>query len=304
MTENTDKDIGLVGLNIGKKQLMDLWFHDSIEFGHGCCLYVKIKKVLHQVRSRYQEIVVLETEKMGKMLVIDGITMLTEFDEAAYHEMIAHVPLLAHSKPSRVLVIGGGDGGVVREVLKHPEVESVHVCEIDQAVIDVCREHLPALASSFDDPKVSVYYEDGAQFVARCSEGYEIIIVDSTDPLGPGQVLFQKEFYANMKKALSPRGIAVTQCESIYLHGDIIRGVFSFAKKLYPKLGYYTTMVPTYPSGLIGFFFCSLYSDPLRDFDRERALRLRDLRYYTPQIHEAAFCLPKFAEEYFSMGAS
>ena len=300
MTEGNDKKIGLVDFDPKKNQIMDLWFHDSIEFAHGYRLQVKIKEVLHHSRSRYQEIVILETEKLGRMLVIDGITMLTEFDEPAYHEMITHVPLLVHPKPSRVLVIGGGDGGVVREVLKHPEVELVHICEIDEAVIHACREHLPALASSFDDPKVTIHYEDGAKFVSRYGEAYEIIIVDSTDPVGPGKILFQREFYSNMKKALSPQGIAVTQCESIYLHGDVIRGVFSFAKDLFPMLGYYSTMVPTYPSGQIGFFFCSLSRHPLQVIDEGRATRLPDLKYYTPRIHQASFTLPKFAEDFFT----
>jgi len=241
----------------------------------------------------------MESEKLGKILVIDGITMLTEFDEFAYHEMIAHVPLFVHANPRHVLVIGGGDGGTVREIIKHSGVEQIHVCEIDEAVVAACHQYLPLLASSLDDPRVKIFYEDGAKFMQKKSGFYDVIIVDSTDPIGPGQILFQEPFYRDMKEALTADGIAVTQCESIYLHSDVIKGVYSFAKKMYPKTGYYYTSVPTYPSGLIGFMFCSLKSDPIDDLNEKRAGAIKGLRYYTPAIHRAAFALPKFAEEYF-----
>jgi spermidine synthase len=299
MAKARKKSRDMVSLEPKKDQFMGVWFQDSIEFMPGCTLNVKIRDFLCRTQSRFQEIWVAETEGLGRILVIDGVTMLTEFDEFAYHEMISHVPLLVHPRPSRVLVIGGGDGGVVREILKHPEVDSVHLCEIDEEVVNVCREYLPSQASSLDDPRVSIFYEDGAKFVDSHPESYEVIIVDSTDPFGPGQVLFQKTFYLNMKKALTSQGIAVTQCESVYLHQRVIEGVYSFAKKIYPKLGYYFTLVPTYPSGLIGFYFCSLGRDPIMDIDEKRAKDLRGLRYYSPDIQRAAFSLPRFAREYF-----
>ena len=278
---------------------MGLTFQDNLEFVHGCTLSMKISDVLYQGASEFQKILVFQTERLGKVLVLDGTTMLTEFDEFSYHEMIAHVPLLVHPRPSRVLVIGGGDGGVVREALKHPEVKSVHLCEIDRGVVDTCRQYLPSLASCLDDPKVQIFYEDGAKFITTRKNSYEVIIVDSTDPVGPGQILFQREFYANMKKALTDEGIIVTQCESLFLHRNVIEGVYHFARELFPKAGYYHTMVPTYPSGMIGFFVGSLKRDPLKDFDEERARRLRGLRYYSSEIHRAAFALPRFAVEYF-----
>ena len=298
MSDSKDKDIALVDFDPNKDQVMDLWFQDSIEFGHGCSLHIKIKNVLFHTRSRYQEIAIMETEKMGRILVIDGITMLTEYDEYAYHEMISHVPLLVHPNPAKVLIIGGGDGGTVREILKHPEVEQVHVCEIDEEVINACKKYLPTLASSFSDSRVTIFCEDGATFIARQENTYDIVIVDSTDPLGPGQILFQKAFYQDMKRALSNQGIAVTQCESIYLHGHVIKGVYDFAQDLFPKLGYYYTLVPTYPSGLIGFYFCSLAHDP-KDMDEERAGRIKGLKYYTPDIHRSSFTLPRFAASFF-----
>jgi len=299
MKESNENEISLVGFDPKKDQLMDLWFQDSIEFGHGCSLHIKIKNVLYHSRSKYQQITIMETEKLGKMLAIDGITMLTEYDEFAYHEMITHVPLLVHPKPSKVLIIGGGDGGTVREVIKHPEVEMVHVCEIDPEVVTACRRYLPSLASSFDDPRVQIFFEDGARFVAKQSQSYDIIIVDSTDPIGPGQILFQEGFYKNLEKTLSKEGIAVTQCESIFLHRHVIQGVYSFARDIFPQLRYYFTMVPTYPSGTIGFFFCSLKWKPLQKIDEERANRLKNLKYYTPDIHRSSFTLPRFAADFF-----
>jgi spermidine synthase len=292
------KSKDLVSLEPKQDQFTGFWFQDSLEFVPGCALNVRIRNFLCRARSKFQDIWVVDTEGLGRMLVIDGVTMLTEFDEYAYHEMISHVPLLVHPKPSRVLVIGGGDGGVVREVLKHPEVESVHLCEIDEEVVNVCREYLPSQAGSLADPRVKIFYEDGAKFAANHPECYEVIIVDSTDPFGPGQVLFQRPFFLSMKKALTRQGIAVTQCESVYLHRQVIEGVFSFARTLYPVTGYYFTVVPTYPSGMIGFSFCSLVRDPLGHIDERRAKRLKGLRYYSPEIHRGAFALPRFASQF------
>ncbi|MBW2063780.1 MAG: polyamine aminopropyltransferase [Deltaproteobacteria bacterium] len=302
MKEKGRNDISLVDFDPEKDQVTELWFHDSIEFGHGCSLHIKVKNVLYHSRSKFQEIVIMETEKLGRLLAIDGITMLTEYDEFAYHEMIVHVPLLVHPNPKKILVIGGGDGGTVREIVKHPEVEEVHVCEIDEEVVAACRKYLPSLASSFDDSRVKVFYEDGAKYVKKSPSTYDIIIVDSTDPLGPGKILFQREFYEDMKRALLDHGIAVTQCESIYLHPHVIKWVYSFARDIFPKLGYYITMVPTYPSGLIGFYFCSLSRDPVSDIDLERARGLKGLRYYTPHLHRSSFTLPRFATDFFRSG--
>ena len=300
MSRSTGQTSDPFGFGDMKNQATHLWFHDSIDFAPGCSLRVRIKEVLYRSRSKYQDISVLETEKMGRILVIDGITMLTEFDEFSYHEMISHVPLFVHPNPSKVLIIGGGDGGVVREALKHPEVDLVHLCEIDKKVVDACREFLPSVASSLDDPRVEIFYQDGAKFIAKQRGFYDVIIVDSTDPFGPGRILFQKAFYSHMKRALTRQGIAVTQCESIFLHQGVIQGVFAFARKLFPVINYYYTLVPTYPSGLIGFFFCSLDRDPLQDFEEKRVKRMKNLRYYTPEIHRASFVLPRFAAGYFS----
>jgi len=283
-----------------RKQKLDLWFRDSPDLGRGCALGIRIRDVLCHYHSRFQEIAVFETDQMGRMLVLDDVTMLTESDEFAYHEMIAHVPMMTHPNPSRVLVIGGGDGGTIREVLKHPGVSEVHLCEIDEEVVAVSRKFLPSLASGFDDPRVRCFYEDGALFVKKHPESYDVIIVDSTDPVGPGQVLFQPPFYRDMKRALTREGVAVTQCESIYFHPEIIGKVAAFAREIYPHVGYYHTLVPTYPSGIIGFMSCSLRHDPAAaEGMEERAAGLKDLRYYTPAIQRAAFTLPRFCEAIF-----
>jgi spermidine synthase len=301
VTSMDDRDktsaIGFHSFEAKNQQLLDLWFHDSVEITLGCRISIKIKDILCHYRSPFQEIAIFETERLGRMLVLDGITMLTEFDEYAYHEMIVHVPLLAHRKPCKILVIGGGDGGTVREILKHSEVETVHVCEIDPEVIKACRKFLPALASGFDDPRVHVFNEDGARFVAEHPRSYDVIIVDSTDPVGPGQILFQRQFYSDMKSALAKDGIAVTQCESMYFHRDVIRGVAAHVRQLFPTFGYYYTLVPTYPSGVIGFYFCSLNFDPLQNLAEERVAKLGPLRYYTSMIHRASFSLPAFASD-------
>jgi spermidine synthase len=298
--EMNEKERSMVAMDQTKAtgtQKLDLWYRDSPDLGRGCALSIRIKDVLCHYHSRFQEIAVFETDQMGRMLVLDGVTMLTEFDEFAYHEMIAHVPMITHPNPSRVLVIGGGDGGTIREVLKHPEVSEVHLCEIDEEVVAACRKFLPALASGFDDPRVRCFYEDGAAFVKEHPESYDVIIVDSTDPLGPGQVLFQPPFYRDMKQALTKEGIAVTQCESIYFHPAIIGTVAAFARAIFPHVGYYQTLVPTYPSGIIGFMSCSLRYDPTRARGlRERASKLRHLKYYTPALHRASFILPRFGE--------
>ena len=278
----------------------EIWIEEKLEIKEGRALKIRITKSLEKIKSELQEIEVVESQSFGKILLIDGVIMLTEADEFCYHEMIAHVPLLVHPRPSNILIIGGGDGGTLREVIKHPEVETVHICEIDRDVIDACRRFLPSLASSFDDERVKVFYEDGAEFIKRCASPYDVIIVDSTDPLGPGQALFQRKFYEDMKNALKEDGIAVTQCESIYLHERVIKGVYSFAKEIYNKLGYYYTLIPTYPSGIIGFFFCSLRYDPLKDLNYDRAHRLKELRYYTPELHKASFVLPLFAKNFFT----
>jgi len=276
----------------------EIWIEEKLEIKNGRALKVRITKSLEKIKSEFQEIEVVESESFGKILLIDGVIMLTEADEFCYHEMIAHVPLCVHTKAQKVLVIGGGDGGTVREIIKHGSVNEVDVCEIDEKVIEISKRHFPYLANSFNDPKVKIFCEDGNKFIKAHKDEYDIIIVDSSDPIGPAEVLFRREFYEAMSQALKDDGIVITQAESFFYHQKIIKSLFSFIKDIYPISEYYYTLVPTYPSGMIGFTFCSKKYHPINDFNETEALKLKDLRYYNKDIHRAAFNLPTFAQEY------
>ena len=273
---------------------MHNWFVEELEMDLGRSIQIRYKNVLESVTSKFQQIDVYDTIPFGKMLVHDEVIMLTEFDEAHYHEMIVHVAMNSHPNPENVLVVGGGDGGTLREVLKHKEVKKGHLCEIDDQVVEVCKRHFPNLSCSFDDPRAELFFEDGAEFIKQRKNVYQVIIVDSSDPIGPAEVLFREEFYKSMRDALTDDGIIVTQSESFMYHGDIIRNIASFSRNLFPIYHYYYTMVPTYPSGLIGFSFCSKKFDPIRDFIEDKAEALKDLKYYSKEIHQSAFKLPAF----------
>jgi len=273
------------------------WFEEQLDVKEGRIFKVAYTEKLVEVRSPFQKIEVLQTVAFGRMLVHDDVIMVTERDEAHYHEMIVHPGMITHPHPEKVLVIGGGDGGTMREVLKHNSVKEAHLCEIDEEVVKVCRQYFPALASSFDDPRCRLFFEDGAKFIKEHRNFYDLIIVDSSDPLGPAEVLFRRDFYAAMFDALKPDGIAITQSESIHYHAAIIKELSSFCRQIYPLYRYYYALVPTYPSGLIGFSFCSKCYDPLQA-DTEKISRLKGLRYYTPQVHSAAFALPAFCKDF------
>ena len=272
-------------------------YQEKDEMQKGRAISIGIKKLLHDEESQYQHMQIFETNYFGKMMTLDGAVMLTEYDEFAYHEMIAHVPLLVHPNPKRVLIIGGGDGGTVREVAKHRGVEEIHMCEIDRMVVDASKKYFPGVSSALDDPRLTIFYEDGANFIKEKKGYYDVILVDSTDPVGPAEPLFREEFYSDLKDATKEDGIVVTQSESMFYYKDLLRKMGEFNKKVYSVYKYYNTMVPTYPSGVIGFSFCSKKHEPL-DFDEEKAKELKDLKYYTPDIHRAAFALPKFFKDY------
>jgi len=276
----------------------EIWIEEKLEIKNGRALKVRITKSLEKIKSEFQEIEVVESQSFGKILLIDEVIMLTEADEFCYHEMIAHVPLCVHTKAQKVLVIGGGDGGTVREILKHDNVKEVDVCEIDEKVIEMSKRHFPYLANSFNDPRVKIYCEDGNKFIKAHKDEYDIIIVDSSDPIGPAEVLFRREFYEAMYQALKDDGIVVAQAESFFYHSKIIKALFSFIRDIYPISEYYYTLVPTYPSGMIGFTFCSKKYHPINNFNETEALKLNDLKYYNKDIHKAAFNLPIFAQGY------
>jgi spermidine synthase len=270
------------------------------EVNAGWGLTVKVKEQLCDIQSKFQHIEIFETVNLGKLLMLDGIVQLTSYDEFAYHEMMAHMPFYACSRlPERALVIGGGDGGVLRELGKHPELKEIHICEIDGEVIEAARKFLPETACGYDDPRVKLHIGDGAQFVRERPGFYDIIIVDSTDPAGPGEPLFGRAFYADLKRSLREGGIIGTQAESYYLLPEIAQRVVRFAGELFKSSGFAQINVPTYPTGVIGCCLATEAGD-VREPKRfpEGSLK-NELRYYTPEIHRGAFMLPRFAQELF-----
>ncbi|MDY6935639.1 MAG: polyamine aminopropyltransferase [Spirochaetota bacterium] len=279
-----------------------LWFEEIYEIESGRTIKIKINNILEKYDSKIQRIEIYETKPFGRMLVLDGVIMCTEWDEYAYHEMITHVPMFVHPKPESVLVIGGGDGGTAREILKHPNVKRVDICEIDEDVIRLSKKHLPSMASSFNDERVNIYYEDGYNFVKGRENCYDIVIVDSSDPIGPAKILFSEEFYSYLKRILKEDGIAVTQSESFYYDADLVEEITGYAKKYFQIPSYYYTLVPTYPSGMIGFSFCSKRYHHLEDFNEERVAHIQPtLKYYNSNIHKGSFALPSFIHNRISM---
>jgi spermidine synthase len=274
-----------------------LWFTEDFELHKGRALKVAIKEVIHTSRSAYQEVAVYDTVPFGRMLVLDGVIMVTEYDNHAYHEMIAHVPAIAHPDPRCALVVGGGDGGALGELLKHPSIDRAVICEIDEQVITVCREFFPALAASFADPRVEVVIQDAAAYIQDQAGTFDLICVDSSDPIGPAEVLFQEAFYRGLERALKEEGIAVTQSESMYYHLDFIRELLQRNRKIFPVVQYYYTIIPTYPGGSIGFSFCSKRYGPGEQVDHNRIDRLPGLKYYNTDIQGAAFQLPRFVQD-------
>lgn len=254
----------------------------------------KVKRVLHEEQTPFQHLQVVELEDFGRALILDGCVQTTAGDEYIYHDMIAHVPLFTHPNPERVLVIGGGDGGTVREVLRHPSVKKVDMVEIDRAVIEACRRHLPETACALDHPKLNLVVGDGLAWVAGRSEEYDVILVDSSDPSGPAEGLFNRTFYQNVYRALKPGGLFAAQTLSPFFHQKLIRDVYQVVSAIFPITMPYLAVIPTYPSGLHCFMMGSKRHHPLRQGMREPTF---PTRWYTPQVHRAAFQLPPVVAE-------
>ncbi|BCV22097.1 polyamine aminopropyltransferase [Moorella sp. Hama-1] len=257
---------------------------------------VRLNRTLHHEKTPYQELAVVDTGAYGRMLLLDNIIQTTVKDEFFYHEMIAHVPLNTHPQPRTALVIGGGDGGVVREIVKHPSIEKVTLVEIDARVVANAREYLPEIACGLDDARVEIRFEDGIEHIRQRENTYDVIIVDSTDPIGPAVGLFSAEFYRNVFRALKPEGIFVAQTESPLFNSKLIRRIQRDLQEIFPIARLYLTTVPTYPGGLWSFSLGSKEYDPLR-VDWRQAPQITT-RYYTPAIHQAAFSLPPFVLEF------
>ncbi len=247
-------------------------------------------------KTDLQDAFVGKSPAYGTMLFLDGYLMLTESDEFVYHEMLAHVPLLMHPRPRRVLIIGGGDCGLALRVLRHPEVESLDMVEIDGRVVELSRKHFPQLAKALEDPRFHVHVADGARFVAEAEPGsYDVILVDSTDPIGPGKVLFEEPFYQACRRILGAEGVLAAQSLSPWLQADSQREMYANLGRVWEHVLSYIATVPTYPSGQWTFALASRRPLAPGDFRRDRAEALSaETSYYTPEVHEAAFALPPF----------
>jgi spermidine synthase len=269
---------------------MELWYTEKQTERFG--ITAKIKRTLHTEKTEFQQLDMIETEEFGNMLVLDGMVMTTEKDEFVYHEMVAHVPLFTHPNPKHVLVVGGGDGGVIREVLKHPSVEKATLVEIDGKVVEYSKKYLPTIAGALDDERVDVQIADGFMHIAKSENEYDVIMVDSTEPVGPAVKLFEKGFYEGISKALKEDGVFVAQTDNPWFQQDLIRNVYSDIKEIFPITRVYTANIPTYPSGLWTFTIGSKTKDPLEVSED----RFHDIetKYYTKDLHKAAFALPKF----------
>ena len=279
----------------GRTARPDLWLEEAHQ--DTVALRFRVVRTLFSGRSAFQRVDVVETGGHGRMLLNDGVIMLSERDEFVYHEMIAHVPLFVHPAPRRVLIIGGGDGGAAREVLRHGTTERVVLVEIDALVVDACRRYLPTVAAAFDDPRLEVVIGDGVRYVTDCEETFDVVIVDSSDPVGPARPLFGEAFYQAVVRILPDDGILVTQAESPIYDVSLQQAMLAGQRPLFKRLHLYLLSTLTYPGGLWSFGFASRRLCPLADFEprRVQAAALA-CRYYNAAVHRAAFALPGFID--------
>lgn len=272
---------------------MELWFTEKQTPVFG--ITAKIRETLVTEQTDFQDLAMLDTEEFGRMLVLDGMVMTTIKDEFVYHEMVAHPALFTHPNPKHVLVVGGGDGGVIREVIKHPAVEKAVLVEIDGKVIEYSKRYLPEIAGELDNPRVEVLVNDGYMHIIESKNKYDVIMVDSTEPVGPAAPLFERGFYQGIYEALKEDGMFVAQTDNPWFKADLIRQVHQDVREIFPIVRVYGANIPTYPSGLWTFTMGSKTYDPL-EVDVTRIPDI-DTKYYTPRLHQAAFVLPKFVED-------
>lgn len=277
---------------------MELWYTeehtDFVRFS------IKVKEQLYSGKSDFQQIDFFDSYEFGKFFTLDGLMMVTEKDEFVYHDMIVHVPMATNPSIKKVLVIGGGDGGTVRELTRYPSIEQIDMVEIDEAVVRLSQKYLPLTSEKLNDPRVNLYFEDGVAFIDGLEKVYDLILVDSTDPIGPGEGLFSKAFYDNCYRALTDDGILVNQHESPYYARDAkeMKRAHSKIKKLFPIAKVYQFHIPTYPSGHWLFGFASKKFHPINDAKLEtwRAFNLKT-KYYNTTIHTGCFALPTFVQD-------
>lgn len=276
---------------------MELWYTE--EHTDYARFSIKVKEHLYSGKSDFQTIDFFDSYEFGKFFTLDGLMMVTEKDEFVYHDMIVHVPMATNPNIKKVLVIGGGDGGTVRELTRYNSIEKIDMVEIDEDVVRLSQKYLPLTSEKLEDPRVNLYFEDGVAFVDGLENAYDLILVDSTDPIGPGEGLFSKAFYDNCYRALTDDGILVNQHESPYYERDSkeMKRSHSKIKKLFPISKVYQFHMPTYPSGHWLFGFASKRLNPLKDakLDEWNALGL-DTKYYNTNIHRGCFMLPTYVQ--------
>jgi spermidine synthase len=273
------------------------WFNETLYSGFRQSH--EIKKVLFEGKSKYQKVRVFQTGRFGRMLALDGVVQCTEGDEFVYHEMLTHLPILAHGKVETVLIVGGGDGGILEEVLKHKSVKRVTMVEIDEAVIEVAKKYLPKICGkAFSDKRTNLVVGDGAAWVRDTAERYDLVIVDRPDPVGPATVLFSKAFYDNCRRVMKPGAILVAQNGVPHMQGPELTDAIRLFQKIWAHSGTYLAVVPTYVCGFMSMTWASDADitdvDPRHIFARFDRAKLKDLRYYNPEIHFGAFALPNF----------
>ena len=280
---------------------MDRWVEETLH--RGFRIRLKADRVLFDSETEHQHLIIIETPEFGRVMMLDGVIQLASKDEFVYHEMMAHVPLFAHGRAKKALIIGGGDGGVLREALRHPELESVTLCEIDRRVIDLCRAHFPEVsAAAYDDPRTRIVIADGTKFVAETDERFDVIMVDSTDPIGPGVVLFTREFYADCRKALAKGGLLTTQNGLPFLQAAELKQSVGYFRELFNDAFAYLATTPTYVGGPMSFGWASDDGE-LRQHKRRKIERRYakagafPTRYWRPDVHVAAFALPAYVRE-------
>ncbi|GAE03529.1 TPA: polyamine aminopropyltransferase [Clostridium botulinum] len=272
---------------------MDMWLKENQISDP--VLHYKFTKTLLNKKTPFQELTIIKSKTLGNMLLLDGIVQTTEKDEYVYHEMITHIPLFTHPNPKKVLVVGGGDGGTIREVLKHPSVEKAVLCEIDEEVIKASKEFLPTISCALDNPKCEIFIGDGIKYVHEHKNEFDIIIVDSTDPFGAAEGLFGGSFYKEIYQALTDKGIFVAQTETPFYLPEVVKKVYDDARTIFPITKLFMAAIPTYPSGYWSFTIGSKKLDPATaDFSNTIDI---ETKYYTKALHKASFVLPKFVED-------
>lgn len=262
----------------------------------------EVERVLFRDKTEHQDLIIFDTPTFGRVMALDDIVQVTTRDEFVYHEMMTHVPILAKGDVTDVLIIGGGDGGILREVLRHKTVMRATMVELDRSVVDLSQEYFPGISSgAFDEPRTDLIISDGVKFVAETDQRFDVVIVDSTDPVGPGAVLFTESFYADCHRVLKAGGVLVTQNGVPFFQGDEVTNTYKRMGKSFTDTGFYTAVVPTYIGGFMtlgwGSDDVALRTVALSTLQQRFAAAAIDTRYYSPEMHQAAFALPPFIRD-------